>query len=67
MVTKKKEKKMTGTELKLEILKLEHQLIDIRLRIAEQERIDAEKSLNSVKDEYHKLCGVDCKPKEENK
>ena len=54
---------MTESELKLEILKLEHQLIDIRLRIAEQERIDAEKSLNSVKDEYHKLCGVDCKPK----
>ena len=58
---------MTESELKLEILKLEHQLINIRLRIAEQERIDAEKSLNSVKDEYHKLFGVDCKPKKEIK
>ena len=49
--------KITKNKTKLEILKLEHQLIDIRLRIAEQERIDAEKSLNSVKDEYHKLFG----------
>tara|TARA_Y100000310_G_C20160407_1_gene568888 strand:+ start:277 stop:531 length:255 start_codon:yes stop_codon:yes gene_type:complete len=34
---------------------------------AQQERIDAEKSLNSAKDEYHKLFGVDCKPKKEIK
>ena len=59
--------KITKNKTKLEILKLEHQLIDIRLRIAEQERIDAEKSLNSVKDEYHKLFGVDCKPIKEKK